>query len=147
MIKTLFENYGEIGYAGAIIIAMIWYFYYQTKCQSKREDKHDSIQKEERLFYRTLVTNDMKELHQDNVKNADLNNQSISLIKDINKNLEEHNGHSQKAWDKTISSLDIIADRLNGGSPASKAIKKELEMYRNSDRRKKDVSVKLERRG
>jgi len=142
LIKTLFENYGEVGYAGAIIIAMIWYFWFQTKSQSKRDDKHDEIQKEERLFYRALVTNDMKEIHRDNSKNTELNNKSIGLIKDMNKNLEEHNGHSQKAWEKTINSLDVIADRLNGGNPEMVAMKKRL----SHDRRKTDKKVGVERR-
>lgn len=156
MIKALIENYGEVGYAGIIIIAMIWYFYYQTKSQTKRDDKHDAIQKEERLFYRTLVTNDMKSLHDDSLKNADLNNQTIILQKDsiilqkeLTKDLKSHNENSKEAWGKTIESLGIIADRLNGGSPASMKIKKELELYKQRgiiDRRKVNKKVEVERR-
>jgi len=86
MIKALIENYKELTAVGIFAIMMAWYLWYQTRMQSKREDKHDTIQKEERIFYRNLVTNDMKELHSDNVKNADLNNQSILLLKDIGEN-------------------------------------------------------------
>ena len=110
-----------------LVVSLVWYL---IKRQTGREDKHDAIQKEERQFYRNLVTNDMKGLHEDNIKNAELNNQGIALIKDMNKNLEEHNGYSKKAWEKAINSLGIIADRLNGGSPEMGKIKKELEFYK-----------------
>jgi len=86
MIKALIENYKELTVVGVFAIMMAWYLWHQTRMQSKREDKHDVIQKEERIFYRNLVTNDLKSLHNDNVKNADLNNQSIVLLKDINEN-------------------------------------------------------------
>jgi hypothetical protein len=66
-----------------LVVGLVWYL---IKRQTKREDKHDVIQAEERLFYRNLVTNDMKELHKDSVKNADLNNQSMVLLKDIGEN-------------------------------------------------------------
>ena len=94
-----------------LIVGLVWYL---IKRQTKREDKHDSIQKEERVFYRNLVTNDMKELHKDNVKNSELNIQNITLQKDMAKQLEKHNGHSKKAWEKTIESLGVICDKLNG---------------------------------
>ena len=95
-----------------LVVGLIWYL---IKRQSKREDKHDDIQKEERLFYRNLVTNDMKEIHKDNTKNAELNTQTIILQKDMAKQLEKHNGNSKKAWEKTIESLGVICDKLNGG--------------------------------
>ena len=138
MIKALIENYSEIGYAGIVIITMIWLVRYLVK--QTTDDK---------IYYRKLITNDMKDLHNDSLKNAELNNQSIILIKDMNKNLEKHNGHSQKAWEKTINSLGIIADKFNGDSPASVAIKKELEWYKSRgivDRRVKNKKVGIERR-
>lgn len=85
----------------ALISVMVWYLKYQTKRQAEREDKHDEIQREERLFYRGLVKNDLKELHQDSVKNANLNKKSISLQKSI--------------AGKTISALNVICDKLNSG--------------------------------
>ena len=103
MIKALIENYKELTVVGVFAIMMAWYLWHQTRMQSKREDKHDAIQKEERLFYRNLVTNDMKELHQDNVKNADLNKQSLVLQKDMLK--------SQTGLVKLIESVDR---RING---------------------------------
>ena len=89
------------GAVTALIGVMVWYLKYQTRRQAKREDKHDAIQREERLFYRDLVTNDLKELHQDNRKNTELNKKSITLQKSI--------------ADKTITALNIIAEKLNGG--------------------------------
>ena len=121
---------------------MGWYLKYQTKAQSKREEKHDAIQREERLFNRNIITNELGKLHQDNLKNTELNNQSTRLIKDMNKNLENHNGHSQKAWEKTIDTLSIMCDRLNGGNSKIIEAKKRL----NKDRRKDDKPVRVERR-
>jgi len=83
-----------------LVVALVWYL---IKRQTKREDKHDKIQEEERLFYRTLVNNDLKSLHNDSVKNADLNNQSIVLLKDI--------GENQNKLCKLIESVDR---RING---------------------------------
>lgn len=94
-----------------LVVGLVWYL---IRRQTKREDKNDTIQSEERLFYRDLVTNDMKELHKDNIKNAELNTQTIVLQKDMVKQLEKHNGHSKKAWEKTIESLGVICDKLNG---------------------------------
>ena len=149
MIGQLISNYGEIGALGVFVLMMAWYLKYQTKQQTKREEKHDEIQKEERLFNRNIITNELSGLHGDSLKNADLNNQTIILQKDLAKDLREHNGHSKKAWEKTISSLGIIADRLNGGSDAGMAVKKELELYKQRgivDRREIDKGVEVNRR-
>lgn len=124
MIGELIKNYGEIGALGVFVLVMAWYLHFQTKRQSKREDKHDEernkreekrdeIQKEERSFYRDLVKNDLKELHQDSLLNAKLNSESLILQKGMMKELKEHDGQSKKAWKKTIDSLGIIADKLN----------------------------------
>jgi len=94
-----------------LVVGLVWYL---IKRQTKREDKHDVIQKEERVFYRNLVTNDMKELHKDDAKNVELNNQTIQLQKDLSNELKEHNGHSKEAWKKTIESLNVICNKLNG---------------------------------
>jgi len=101
------------GSVTALVGVMVWYLKYQTKRQAEREDKHDAIQAEERIFYRKLVTNDLKELHQDSIKNAELNRKSITLQKSIAK--------------KTVGALDIICDRLNGGNSKMVTAKKELK--------------------
>ena len=140
-----------------LVVGLIWYLIQrQTKREdkqdterTKRQNQHDEEQKEDREYFRNLLTNDVKDLHKDNLKNAELNNQGIILIKDMNKNLKYHNGNSQKAWGKTVKILGIISDKMNGGSPASVAIKKELEWYKERgivDRRKVDEKVKVERR-
>ncbi len=103
MMGELVNNYGDVGALTVLVGLMVWYLKYQTKRQAKREDKHDKIQEEERLFYRTLVTNDIKELHKDNVKNADLNNKGIVLIKDV--------GVNQNKLCKLIESVDR---KING---------------------------------
>lgn len=106
-------------------------------------------QTEDRTYYRHLVTNDMKDLHHDSVENAKLNNQTIILQKDMAKEMEKHNGYTRKLGEKTLEALDIVCDRMNGGSPASLAIKKELEWYKTRgivDRRETDKKVKLDRR-
>ena len=47
-------------------------------------------------------------------------------FQDMNKNLEDHNGHSQKAWEKTIDTLSMMCDRLNGGNSKMVEAKKRL---------------------
>ena len=120
MVDTLTKGYAEIGWAGMVMIAMLWYFYYQTKCQTKREDKHDAIQAEERLFYRDLVKSDLKELHQDSLKNASLNKKSIVLQKSI--------------ANQTIGALNIICDRLNGENSEISKAKNKLKEKVNSEK-------------
>lgn len=108
----------------ALIGVLIWYLKYQTKrqaeredkhdaIQAKREEKHDKIQAEERIFYRNLVTNDLKELHQDNIKNAELNKESIILQKSI--------------AGQTIAALNLVCDKLNGKNSLMVEAKEKLK--------------------
>ena len=126
MIKALIENYKELTVVGVFAIMMAWYLWHQTRRQSKREDKHDAIQKEERIFYRNLVTNDMKELHQDSLKNTELNIKGIALQREMIKDFKSHNGHSKEFSKKMVETLDLICDKI--------------------DRRRSDKRVKVERR-
>lgn len=50
-----------------LLVRLVWYLVKNMVSQ----------QKEERTYYRNLVTNDMKEIHKDSLKNARLNKQSI----------------------------------------------------------------------
>ena len=104
----------EITALATLVGLMVWYLKYTTRRQAEREDKQDEERakkeekrdeerKEEILFIRNLVTNDMKELHKDSVKNADLNKQSLVLQKDMLK--------SQTGLVKLIESVDR---RING---------------------------------
>ena len=138
MIKALFENYSEVGWAGIVMIAMVWYFYYQTKCQTKRDEKHDAIQKEEREFSRGIVKDELKDLANASLKNADLQNRSFTILKD-------HNQYTEIFSKKVVKSLDIIANRLNGGTAGTKAIAR-LKEIETKDRRKKVQKVVKERR-
>ena len=111
-----------------LVVGLVWYL---IKRQTKREDKHDVIQKEERLFYRTLVTNDMKELHQDSVKNAELNVQGLALQKDIIKDFREHNGHTKEFSEKIIKSIDSVCEKISivgGRRIKNKAVKVERRL-------------------
>ena len=136
----------EIGALTILVSSMVWYLKYQTKRQAarediqdkariKREEKRDADQKEERDYYRDLIKNDLQ-------KNAILNSRSLNLQKDLIKDLESHNGHTEKFSEKVVETLTLICGKLNGGSPSMIEAKKKL----NKDRRKKDISVKVERR-
>ena len=138
MVDTLTKGYAEIGWAGLVMVAMIWYFYYQTKCQAKRDEKHDLIQKEERDFSRGIVTHELKDLANASLKNAELQNRSFTILKD-------HNQYTETFSVKVVESLAIIADRLNGGTAGTKAIAK-LKEIDAKDRRKKVKKVEEERR-
>jgi len=119
-----------------------WYLKNQTAQQSKRENyahqeraerelKHDAAQREEREFSRSVIKNELKDL-------ADLNNKSITI-------LENHNGHTETFSKEVVKSLDIIAQRLNGGTEGTKAIAR-LKEIETKDRRKKVQKVVKERR-
>lgn len=116
MIAELISDYGDVGALTILVGLMVWYLKYQTKRQAKREDKQDEErtkreekrdkeQKEERDYYRNLLTNDMEKLHQFSVKNADLNNKSVALLKDVSKNQKEI-GENQNKLCKLIESVD-----------------------------------------
>ena len=138
MVDTLTKGYAEVGWAGIVMIAMVWYFYYQTKCQAKRDEKHDLIQKEERDFSRGIVKDELKDLANASLKNAELNNIGNEILKNHSKLTETFSV-------KMIESLAIVAERLNGGTAGTKAIArlKEIEI---KDRRKKVLKVVKERR-
>jgi len=106
-----------------LVVGLVWYL---IKRQTKREDKHDVIQKEERIFYRNLVTNDMKELHQDSLKNAELNVQGITLQKEMIKDFKEHNGHSKEFSKKMVETLDLICNKID-----RRRLNKKVKVNRN----------------
>ena len=116
MIGELINNYGEVSALAILVAVMVWYLKYTTKRQAVREDKHDKERavrdnnrdeerKGEMLFIRNLVTNDMKDLHKDSIKNAELNKESIVLVKGI--------GDNQNKLCKLIETID---KRINGRS-------------------------------
>ena len=146
----------------------VWYLKNQTVQQAKREkdsyiertdrqDKRDKEQKEEREYYRSLVENNLKELHSDNIKNVELNakgielqKNGIELQKNVAENLELHSATTIKFSEKVLGAFDILCDRMNGGSPNSIALKKKLKEYEKKgiiiNRRIKNKSVKVNKR-
>lgn len=133
MIKTLIENYKELTVVGVFAILMSWYLWHQTKRQAKREDEHDKVQEEERLFHRDLITNDLKSLHEDSIRNTELNSQSVVLQKDMIQEFKEHNGHNKVFQEKAIESLGLICDRLNGENSKMKTAKKNLKTVKEKN--------------
>ena len=103
----------EITALTTLVGVMVWYLKYQTKQQSKREDKHDAIQKEERLFNRNIITNELKGLHESNIKNAELNTKGIALQKEMINDFKSHNGYSREFSKKMIEALDLICDKID----------------------------------
>lgn len=104
----------EIGALTILVSSMVWFLKYTTKRQARREDtqdaerikretKRDEERKEEMLFIRKLVTNDIKELHQDNVKNAELNKQSLVLQKDM-----------MKTHTRLVKLIESVDRKING---------------------------------
>jgi len=144
MIKALIENYKELTIVGVFAILMSWYLWHQTKQQAKREDKRDEQQAkreakineqqdEDRLFHRNLITNDLKSLHEDGIKNTELNAQSIVLQKDMIQEFKEHNGHNKVFQEKAIESLGLICNRLNGENSKMKTAKKNLKTVKEKN--------------
>ena len=143
----------EITALTTLVGLMAWYLKYQTKAQSereiksdeersKRQNKRDEEQKEERDYYRDLIKNDLQ-------KNAIINSKSLELQRNIVKDLESHNGHTEKFSEKIIKTLALqtdaitmVCNKMNGGSLDIIEAKKRL----NKDRRKKDKPVEVDRR-
>ena len=116
-----------------LVVGLVWYL---IKRQTKREDKHDEErvklqekydkdQKEERNYYRDLLTNDQK-------KNVDLNIQGIVLQKEMLKDMKYHDNYSRDAWKRLNGSLSAICDRLNGGNTIMKIAKEKLDKRKDS---------------
>ena len=149
----MIENFGDATALTVFVGVMVWYLKYQTRQQSKREElsdkerakreeKRDADQKEERDYYRKVIDGGMS-------KNAVLNAKSISLQEGMIKDLQSHNGHSEKFSEKVIKTLSLqtdaislVCDKLNGKSKSMTFAKKKL----NKDRRKKVEVVKVDRR-
>lgn len=129
----------EITAFGTILVLFVWYLKDQTKQNAKREsdsyierakrqEKHDSIQAEDRRFNRDLITGTLKEIHATGIKNSELNRKSISMQKEYSK--------------ESIKTLKNISDRLNGGTEGTKAI----ASLKAIDERRREIKVKVERR-
>lgn len=125
MIKALIENYETLTIVGVFGIMMAWYLWHQTKAQTerekkqdeeriKKENKRDEERKEEMLFNRNLLINDVKSIHAISLENSKLNSQSLLLQKEMIKDLRGHNGYCKEASKKIIESFDAVIDKING---------------------------------
>ena len=132
----------EIAALTTLVGVLVWYVKYTTKQtakresdayieRTKREEKHDKIQKEDRDFNRGLITGALKDIHDTGLKSAEMNRKSYRLQKDYQK--------------ESVGTLKTICERLNGGTEGIKAIAK-LKEINSKNRRKKDKIVKVERR-
>ncbi len=111
MIKAFIENYETLTIVGVFGIMMAWYLWHQTKAQTerekkndaeriKKENKRDEERKDEMLFNRNLLINDLKSIHTLSLENSKLNSQGLFLQKEMMKEIKEHDGQSREAWNK-----------------------------------------------
>jgi len=105
-----------------LVVGLVWYLIKrQVKREekfdierTKREERHDKQQDEDRKFNRDIITNELQSLHKDNTKNAELNAKSIDLQKEMMKDFKEHDGHSEEFSKKMIESFNVLCDKING---------------------------------
>lgn len=110
-----------------LVVGLVWYLIrQQTKRETKqdiertgREEKRDTEQKEERNYYRDLISGDLK-------KNADLNAKGVVLQKKMITDFKKHDGHSEKFSKKVVETLGLMCDKMNGGSKKIIKAKKTL---------------------
>jgi len=105
MISELIVNYGKLGMQGVLVVLVVWLVWY---------------------LIRTIMgmfKNELKELHQDSVKNADLNNQTIILIKDHAKETREHNNRFAEIMSNLLKAS-------NGNNPAILKLQKEFKTFK-----------------
>ena len=118
-----------------LVVGLVWYL---IKRQTKREDKHDiertklqekydERQEEDRLYHRNLITNHLEHINETSLKNTELNVQGIVLQKEMMKDSKERNDHDKVFQEKSIESLGLICDRLNGGNTAMRIAKEKLK--------------------
>ena len=123
----------------ATVGVLIWYLKTQTKQnakrendaykeRTKREEKHDAIQAEERTFNRDLIIGTLSEIHKTGIKNSELSRKSIGMQKQF--------------ATETVGTLKILCDRMNGGTEGIKAI----ATLKAIDECKKNSKVEMDRR-
>ena len=118
-----------------LVVGLVWYL---IKRQTTREDKHDAErtkmqekyderQEEDRLYHRNLITNHLEHINETSLKNAELNIQGIALQKEIMKDSKERNDLDKVFRAKSIESLGLICNRLNGGNTVMRIAKEKLK--------------------
>lgn len=97
-----------------LVVGLVWYF---VKRQTKREDKRDKQQEQDRKFHKDLITNHLTGLQETGEKNT-------ALQENLIKHMEEHDNYCQEASKKIIESFSAICDKLNGKNFKKKEEKK-----------------------
>jgi len=113
-----------------LVVGLVWYL---IKRQTKREDKHDKIQEEDRLYHQNLITNHLEHINDVSLKNTELNVQGIALQKEMMNGFKEHNGHNKVFQEKAIESLGLICDRLDGSNFKMKTAKENLKTVKEKN--------------
>ena len=104
MISELIVNYGKLGMQGVLVVLVVWLVWY---------------------LIRTIMgmfKNELKELHQDSIKNADLNNQTIILIKDHASETREYNNRFAEVMSNLLKAS-------NGNNPAILRLQKKFKLF------------------
>jgi len=105
MISELIVNYGKLGMQGVLVILMVWLVWYLIR----------SIM--------GMFKNELKELHQDSLENAKLNNETIVLIKEHTKETKEDNAKFAKV-------IGNLLKASNGSNPAILKLQKEFKLFK-----------------
>jgi len=105
MISELIKNYGELTMQGVLVILVVWLVWFLVRT------------------IMSMFKNELKELHKDNIKNADLNNQTIVLIKDHASETREYNT-------KFAEVMNNLLEASNGSNPAIVKLQKEFENFK-----------------
>lgn len=107
-----------------LVVGLVWYL---IKRQTNREDKqdiertekqneYDDGQKEDRAYFRGLLTNELKDLQKNSQKNIELNKKSVMIQDRTAKNLAT-----------MTEAVRNTLDMSNGGNPIVKKILKRLD--------------------
>lgn len=102
MIGNLIANYGELGMQGVLVILVVWLIWYLIR----------SIM--------GMFKNELKDLHKDSVKNAELNQKSINLLND-------HAKESRTSSLKLSGILKNLLKSSNGNNPAINGLIKRMD--------------------
>ena len=113
-----------------LVVGLVWFLIKrQTNREDKkeeqriiRENKQDEQQKEDREYYRGLVTGELKDLHKDSLKNAELNQESINIS-------ERHSKESKASNLKISGILKNLLKSSNGNNPAIMNLINRMDEY------------------